>query len=165
MKRLLFVLMAVLMVAALPCYAANKTATFGDMNSSDEYRMTADTDGVITFASDTGIVLPYDTATTGETLTAAKSGVTMVSSATVAGAKFILPTATVGLSIRLVAGTAYTIDAKPQSTDKINYSTAVTGNKIVSAGGLADSVELFCATAGQWEIASMKGTWVVSLNP
>lgn len=164
MKRLLLGLVAALLIAA-PCYAASTTATFGDMNSSGTYRMSANTDGVITFASDTGIVWPYSTATTNATLTAAQSSTTLVSSGTVDYVKYQLPAATVGLKYKFIAGTAKYIEVKPSSGEIIHYSTAAASNKIRSAGAIADSVEVFCATAGEWEIGSMKGTWTVSVNP
>lgn len=42
----------VLVVSGL-AYAASTTGTFGDQNSSKEYRMSVDSDGVVTMASDT----------------------------------------------------------------------------------------------------------------
>lgn len=62
MKKLLI---AVLFAMAF-CGVANAavtTATFGDYNSSGEYRVKADSDGVVTFASDSQLVLPATVST------------------------------------------------------------------------------------------------------
>lgn len=167
MKRILSLAVFALLVLCSSSFAAVTTATFGDYNSSGVYRLTADSDGVLTYAQDTGIKYPYiATATTNTTLTAAQSGTTVVfgngSGVAKSGTMYTLPTAVVGMEYTIVSDVAFFFYVDPQSTDTINYSTAAAGNRISNSSAAAgDSITLFCATAGKWSIAAKSGTWVV----
>jgi hypothetical protein len=167
MKRILSLAVIALMVFASPIFAAVTTATFGDYNSSNAYRLTADSDGVLTFASDTAVKYPYSTASTNQTLTATQSGSTIIfnngSGVAQNGTTFLLPTAVVGMQFTIVADVAKWFFVDAQSTDTINFSTATAGQRISnSATAIAgDSITLFCATANKWSVVDHNGTWAV----
>lgn len=179
MKRILSFLMALTLLFIGNANATQRTATFGDQNSSGAYRLRADVDsstsncaanatcGWVVYAQDTGIYYPYTTASTNQTLTAAQTGTTIVfnNGATTAanGTMFILPTAAVGMEFTIIADVAKWFYVDAQSTDTINFSTASAGQRISNVGsGLAgDNITLFCATAGSWSIKSKVGTWSV----
>lgn len=176
MKRfLLFLAMLLVSGAAM----AERTATFGDYNSSGEPRMKADYDGTygyITFASDTGIKYPYErytTANTNNTLNSAESGKTIVDTGgssslnQAAGegcSKHILPTAAPGLVFTFTAGSKcfMTVDTV-DTNDLIEYSVSGTnldaGDSIKSTGQAGDSVTVFSTVANRWSVSQMKGTW------
>lgn len=170
MKRLIssLILVFALAVVSAPVFAAT-TATFGDQNSSKDYRMKADTDGVVTFAQDTGIKYPYQEHTSGatNTLAAAESGTTIQDSV---GATHVLPAAAVGLQFTISAGysggsglpVTATVDTASTS-DKIVYSITGTklaaGDKAVSGGQAGDSLTVMCTSANEWVITSKTGTW------
>lgn len=158
---------------SLPAFAVTETtATFGDQNSSKAYRMKATfdgTSGVITFASDTGILYPYErytAANTNNTLLAAESGKT-ISDTGGAGSycsKHILPTAAPGLEFTFSAASKCTMTVDTVDTnDTIEYSIAGTsldaGDSIKSTGQAGDTVTLFSTVANKWSITAMKGTW------
>lgn len=165
MKRILSLAIIALFVVVPFAFATVKIATFGDYNSSNVYRMTADSDGVITYAQDTGIVLPYiATATTNTTLTAIQSGATILfgNGAGVAanGTMYTLPAATVGLNYTIVSDVAKFFYVKPASGEIINYSTCAANNRVANTSAAAgDSISLFSLTAGTWSIKSKIGTW------
>lgn len=178
--RLLIALVCLMAVSA-PAFAVTETTgTFGDQNSSLEYRMNATydgTSGVVTFASDTGIKYPYErytTANTNNTLLAAESGKVIVDTGgTTAGlsmsansgcSKHILPTAAPGLEFTFTAGAKcfMTVDTT-DTNDLIEYSISGTnldaGDSIKSTGQAGDTVTLFSTVANKWSITAMKGTW------
>ena len=141
-------------------------ATFGDQNSSNNYRMTATNDGVIRFASDTGIIVPYTTASTNSTLTAAQTGTTIVfnngSGTAQSNTTFTLPTSAVGMQYSFIGDITKYFRVKPASGEIINYSTAVANSKLKnSSAAIGDSIIVFCATAGQWSVKAQNGTWAV----
>lgn len=168
--RKLFSLIALLVLAFPALSLAEITATIGDRNSSGEYRVKADTNGVVTFASDTGIVLPYinySTAGTGSSvsLTAAQSGAVITDTGgatpTTTGScrKFILPRAAAGLNYTFTTGSKCTITIDTVDTsDTILYSIAGTGldagDSIKSTGQAGESVTLFSTAANKWSIKS-----------
>lgn len=181
MKKLLI---AVLFAMAF-CGVANAavtTATFGDYNSSGEYRVKADSDGVVTFASDSQLVLPatvstpasgvttfaatssivypYRVATaTLDTVSATDSGKVLTASTTF-GTKFVLPSATPGLRFTFIAPDAKYMTVDTVSTfDTIRYITLDGGDSIKSTGNTGDSVSLICNTANKWDIMGMFRTW------
>lgn len=171
MKRLFLL---ALLVAPVLVQAAEVTATFGNQNSSGEYRIKADTDGVITFASDTGIKYPYEhytSANTNNTLTADESGKVITDTGAASGptasgscSKHILPTAAPGLMFTFTAGSkcSMTIDTV-DTNDTILYSISGTGldagDSIKSTGQAGDSVTVVSTLANKWSIVQMKGTW------
>lgn len=172
--RKLFLLIAILCLLSSASFAAVTTATLGDQNSSSVYRLTCDSDGVCTYAQDTGIKYPYVSYTTapttvGVTLTAAQSGTTIVDTGgggpTTTGScrKFTLPTAAPGMEFSFSTGSKCTMTVDVQSTDTIQYSISGTGldagDSIKSTGQAGDSVQLFSPAAGQWNLKAMKATW------
>jgi hypothetical protein len=163
----LILLLALLVLPQLSM-ATSDTATFGDKNSSNEYRIKADSDGLITFAQDTGIKYPYTTGSTNTTLTAAQTGTTFVfnnGDGTAAnGTMFTLPTAVVGMRYTFIADVAKWMYIKPQSTDTINFASTATGWRInnSSTAAIGDNIELFCATANTWSARVGKGTWAMT---
>lgn len=175
--RKLFSLIALLVMLSLPAisFAASTTATFGDQNSSNAYRVIADTDGTVTYQSDTGIMYPYVNystypTTVGVTLTAAQSGTTITDTGggttRLAGScrKFTLPTAVAGMSFSFAAGAFQcTMTVDVQSTDTIQYSISSVGldagDSIKSTGQAGDSVTLFSTAANLWQVKSMKAVW------
>lgn len=173
--RKLFLLVALLLLVGQPVFAET-TATFGDMNSSNEYRMKATydgTSGVITFASDTGILYPYEnytSANTANTVIAAESGKVITDTGGAAGptasgmgSKHTLPTAAPGMVYTFIVGTKSTVTVDVQSGDTIQYSISGTGldagDSIKSTGQAGDAVTLFCTVANKWSIKDMKAVW------
>lgn len=174
-RRLILLLLAVVMLA--PLSYAEVTSTFGDQNSSGEYRVKAEFDGTsgyVTYAADTGIKYPYErytSANTNNTLLAAESG--KVISDTGGGpltggvgmcSKHILPTAAPGLEFTFVAATKCTMTVDTADTsDTIEYSISGTlldaGDSIKSTAQAGDSVTVFSTVANKWQIKAMKGTW------
>ena len=73
MKRMIALIAVVVMVCGV-AYSAVTTGTFGDQNASKAYRMSVDSDGVITMAPDTtltggkidGVAVGSATASTGK---------------------------------------------------------------------------------------------------
>ncbi len=174
MKRILSFLVVGFLLSLSNAYATDRTATFGDQNASGVYRLRAETDqstgtnyGWVVFAQDTGIYLPYTTASTNQTLVAAQTGTTIVfnngAGTAQNGTAFTLPTAAVGMEYTIVADVAKYFFVDAQGTDTINFSTATAGQRISnSASALAgDSITLFCATANKWSVKSKVGTWAV----
>lgn len=163
MKPRLFIIAAIMLMACLVCapvFASVVTATMGDTNSSGEYRVKADSDGVITFAADTGIKFPYEAGTTSDTLTAAETGKTIVSSAPTYPPTYTLPAAAVGMEFTFVGTTAVAILIDPDGTDTIKVGSAAAGQKIYnSSATVGDSITLFCATANEWAAKTKSGTW------
>lgn len=168
MKRILSLAIFALLVLCSQSFAAVTTATFGDQNSSKAYRLTANSDGTLTYASDTSLLYPYSTASTNQTLTALQSGSIVVfnngaGQAAAGGTQFTLPTAAVGMQYTVIADAAKWFYIKPQSTDTINFSTATAGQRISNSVSTAagDSITLFCATANLWSVLDKNGTWGV----
>ena len=174
-----FYLLIALLMLASPAFAVTETtATFGDQNSSKEYRIKSTfdgTSGVVTYASDTGILYPYLSYTTAPTtvsvtLIAAQSGITI--SDTGGGSpvaqgscrKFVLPTAAPGMEFTFSANAKCTITVDTADTnDTIMYSISGTGldagDSIKSTAQAGDSVTVFSTVANKWAIKQMKGVW------
>lgn len=167
MKRILILALFSLFVANIPAFAAVTTATFGDYNTSNAYRLTANSDGTLSFASDTSILYPYSTASTNQTLNALQSGSVIVFNNGLGTAQnataFTLPTAVVGMQYTIVADITKWFFVDAQSTDTINFSTASAGQRISNSASAAsgDSITLFCATANKWSVSNREGTWAV----
>lgn len=180
-RKFFLSLIAVLLLAA-PVHAATVTATFGDMNSSSESRIKADTDGTVTYASDTSIVYPYKNYNNGSLSTASPvtlsitdsgrtitdfGGKTAGSSVAGWGLKYVLPactSSTLGATYTVSTATKTTVTVDTASTsDTIAYSISGTaldaGDSIKSTGQAGDSVSLVCGASGVWSITQMKATW------
>ena len=178
MKRILLLALMLLTALSSQSFATiTKVATFGDYNSSGNYRLTANRDesnglGYLTFASDTGIVWPYlSTATTNTTLTADQSGLVFVfnnGNGTAAnGTIYTLPSCTVGLQYAIVSDVAKFFRIASTGSDTFAFSTATTGSKLTNSTTAAsgDSITLFCGIAGTWSVLDHNGTWTVDNNP
>ena len=166
MKRILSLSIIALLICFSQAHAVT-TATFGDYNSSNAYRMSADSSGVITFAQDTGIVFPYLTATTNLTLTAAQTGTTLIFTGTSNNTRFTLPTATVGSVYQVTSSVAKSMQITPQSTDTIAYASLTIGQGLVnSSAAVGDGIELICYAANLWAVKNITGTWThTNANP
>lgn len=169
MKRILPLLVAFVLLLIGNTYAAQRTATFGDQNSSGVYRMRADVDtvsgsnvGYITYAQDTGIYYPYTTATTTTTLIASQTGTTMVFTGSSNNTRFTLPAATVGMEFTFIDDTTNYMAVYPATGDTINFASLPVSNGLANSSTPAkgDSVTLFCAVAGKWSVEEMRNTWV-----
>ncbi len=171
-KALALLLMLVLFLPALAMASSNSdynitTGTLGDKNSAGDYRIWVTNDGVVHYAQDTGIHYPYLTpASTTQTLTAAQSGTTFVfnnaGGTAPSGAKMLLPAATPKLKYTFIVDAAVYIRLVPAAGEIINFSTAVANSRLKNtSAAIADSITVFCATAGQWSIVDKVGTWAV----
>jgi len=161
--NVLFVLMLV-MFAFVGTGECTLTATVGDQNSSGKHRIEVSTDGTngtVTFQNDTAILFPYQSGTTNDTLTAADSGRTYVtSSGTVSAVIINLPAATPGLNFPFITGTTHSLYVNPSGVETINYASLAAGDSIYnSSAAKGDSITLFCVIAGQWEADIHNGTW------
>lgn len=171
--RKLIVLFLGLMLLALPraqASVSNMTAQLGVYNTTDsQYGLEVDNANNFIFApTSSSIKWPGTTASTNVTLTAANSGQTIIfnngGGTAQSGTTFLLPSATVGLEIAVVADIAKWFYVKPGvGTDTINFSTATAGQRISNSGTAAagDSITLYCATAGKWSVLDHNGTWAV----
>lgn len=177
MKRFNLAVFLLLLLAFCSPSFAETTATFGDQNSSGEYRIKATfdgTSGVVTYAADTGIQYPYErytSANTPNTLIAAESGKTLSDTggasgptASGFGSKHTLPRAAVGMEFTFtVASKSFITVDTVDASDTIEYSISGTGldagDSIKSAGQAGDAVTLFCTVANKWSIKDMKGVW------
>lgn len=162
---------ALAMAFIVPCgahaqtYYSTTTGTLGDQNSSKDYRVFTTTDGVVHYASDTGILSPYATVqTTNFTLTAAQTGTTQVINASVSGVQATLPTAAVGMQYTIIADNAKWFYVKPQSTDTIKFASTAAGVRLSNSSTAAagDSITLFCAVANTWSVKNRVGTWAAA---
>lgn len=164
MKPRLLIVAAIMLLACFMCSpvsAAVLTGTFGDKNSSGNYRMQIDNDGLLTFASDTGIKFPYQSGTTNDTLTAADSGRTyVVTSGAISAPTLQLPAAAVGMVYPIVSATTEQIAINPNGTDIINYASLSAGDAIINGGAKGDKITFYCVTANEWSVSVDVGTWV-----
>lgn len=186
MKR--FLLLLALMVAfSGNANATRRTATFGDKNTSDVYRLRADTDtsqgtnwGWVTFAANTGIKFPYQVNTSGINqtifLVTADSGsyitdfgnITPSSTAAASisyGNTYVLPPSAVGMVYRFATGVKETITIHTfSSSDGMLYT--VSGTQVTGTTGVknttvqaGDTITFACSSAGTWSVFSKSGTW------
>lgn len=153
-------------------------ATLGDQNSSNEYRVKVTRDtvtqtAILTYASNTGIVYPYqashDSSATN-TLTLGESGNVVIDNV---GAKHTLANCTPGAEFTVTAGfytqgtteypTTFTVDTSTTG-ERILFSTSGTmldaGDSVKSSGQAGDSVTLRCSVDSQeWAVIDMNGTF------
>lgn len=177
MKRILSFLIAAVLLTS-NAYATQRTATFGDYNASNVYRLRADMDsstsncaanstcGWVVFAQDTGIYWPYVTATTTTTLVPAQSGTTIVVIPIANQTRINLPAATVGAQYTIVDSAAFSLAVYPAVGETIRFASLATSAGLVNSSTPAkgDSLELFCSVAGAWDVRNMRNTWA-SVNP
>lgn len=161
------VLLALLILLGL-CGIANAavlTDTFGDYNSSGEYRIEAYSDGKIKYASDTYVLYPYSTTSSSGTVTVAAtdSGKTYTTSGS--NTLFNLPAAVAGEQFTFACTTAtqYTVDSN--GTDLIY--TVVGATPLTAGQGLTnssamtgDSITIASTASGYWIVKSKVGTWI-----
>lgn len=171
MKKLFLIFMVLIGFSSLASAAAT-TATMGNQNSSGVYRLSTDSDGTFTYASDSSIAYPYinvpsTTSTVNYTLAATDSGKIIMDQglgSSTGGHKFILPRAAPGLIFTIVsaAKVSTTVDTVDTS-DTIDYSISGTlldaGDSIKSTAQAGDSVTLCSAVANRWSLCAMKAVW------
>lgn len=162
MKRILSIVALMAIVFSSNAFAVQRTATFGDKNSSNIYRMTATNDGVITFAQDTGIKYPYITATTTTTLTAVQTGTTLVVTPIQNNTRVNLPSATVGSIYIVIDSAAFSLAVYPVVGETINFASLTTSQGLTNSTTPAkgDALTLICSVAGKWDVYEMRNTWV-----
>ncbi len=174
MKRILLFLIALALLPISNVHATQRTATFGDQNASNVYRLRADMDsstsncaanstcGWVVFAQDTGIYWPYTTATTTTTLVPAQSGTTLVVTPVQNNTRVNLPAATVGMEFAIVDSAAFSLAVYPATGETINFASLAASAGLVNSSTPAkgDSLTLFCSVAGKWDVANMRNTWV-----
>lgn len=162
MKKLLLALL-ICSLFVIPSFAAS-TDLFSAWNEDDnEIRITKA--GLLV-----GMKTSYEVFfLTGDTLTAAESGKTVIYDrggiVLAAGLvpPIVLPPAAVGLEFTIVSGGAQITRVKPGSSDRIKYSTCATADSIRSSGNtVADSVTVICGTGNTWYVSAMKGAWTDS---
>ncbi len=153
-----YLLVVVFLFCASVANAQTVRSTFGNPVSGI-YNIKEKTDGIVYMRPTGGVKWAYESVTTSDTLTAIESGKTFVWSGTVT-TEFELPAAVVGMNFRFVTATdTASIVLDPNGTELIRFSTLVEGDAIKSPGASADSIELFCATAGEWSVPNINGTW------
>lgn len=181
MKSILaLVVMAVLSTAN--AFATQITATFGDQDSSNNYRIQADSSGLVTFANDTSIAYPYENISSptskSYTLTAADSGSYILdwgqlaashanTGSTTSGNAYTLPLCTstsLGKKFEVITAVKETITVTPTSTaDTIAYSISGTplsagvGVKTSNTAGVGDKIGMVCASSGTWVVTGCSG--------
>jgi hypothetical protein len=169
MRKALFVLLALLICG--PVFAANKVGTFGAPNASGVYPMEVFDDRSVVIATDSGMLMSYESATAGDTLTVNDCNRTfLVSAATTL--TYTLPTASTvpGCKITLVAtdgGAIKKINVDPASTDKlrgvVNSSAGDTfaiGDAVISPGNTNDTISIISNGVTVWDVIGIRGTWV-----
>jgi len=175
------IIVAILMLFAIPVFASTIQSTLGGQDSSGNYHFTVDSDGVLDGASGSTITVESLTGDiTGrliqetealvstvieKVLDADDSGKILVATATTADTTFTLPAAVVGMEFTLVGGSAAAggkvVKADPKTTaDTILYLTLDAGDELDSPGATGDSVTLKCFKANTWVPVYMNGTWV-----
>lgn len=159
MRRILSALVLVVF-AVVSAQAAVTVGTFGNQNSSKEYRQTVNSDGTITYASDTSIVYPYKEITGDTTLTVTDSGKLIAYTGSDVGYTITLPGASEGYMFSFVTLTAGTMTIDPAVDDTIYLNEGMDiGDKIVSSGDAGDSVTIFAPTDTDWAVLSVVGTF------
>lgn len=112
-------------------------------------------------ASDHQKLTKYDTEVlwaTSDTLTADQSG--LHQSIATNDTLVTLPDAATGLHYGWSARGAYAYSVKPASTaDTISYAGLSAGDRLTSNSQTADSLKLYSAEAGRWEVEEMSGTF------
>lgn len=155
MKRILaLVLLAVLVSANAFAQAVDQagnrlTATFGDQDSAKNYRLSADTTGLVQYANDTSIAYPYESINTSTGITSAYTLTSTDSGSAISdwggtsiaalhpgqssgqGATYTLPQCTstvLGMNFVVTTAVKETITVTPSvTTDSIDYSILGTG--------------------------------------
>lgn len=144
---------------------AGVTATVGDKNSSNNYRMTVDTNGTVTFQVDDSILYP------GGIVTSVGTGITNLTKlnsgqiiATSVAQKFNLPLSEVGLAYTLIttSGVKMTVDSINGGdilVGKFGGATMAPGDSIlVSTPATGDTVSFYCPQLGKWVATEVTGT-------
>lgn len=135
-------------------------ATIGGQDSNGNYYWRVDTNGTLVPSSLASTKSVVETFTTGDTLTTTETGKICVSYLdNPAGiVDFVLPAVASGLKYKFIAGHTSYIRIDPAGTNRIMYSTCTAGDRVLSAGASADSIELV-SDGTYWYVGEMKGTW------
>ncbi|MEA2036147.1 MAG: hypothetical protein U9O94_01460 [Nanoarchaeota archaeon] len=163
MKRYIFLVILLVLAVASGVHAADIVSTDGMPNDSGIYPIQVDTDGVITIASDAGLKLAYEAATTSDTLTASESGKTLSVDCSTP-CEFELPAAVAGMSFSFISdNNDATFSVDPNGTDTIKWSNGAAplaaGDKLTSPGATEDSITLFSTASGYWSVKEITGTF------
>lgn len=162
MKRILSIVALLAIAFCSNAFAVQRTATFGDKNSLNVYRLTATNDGVLTYAQDTGIKYPYTTATTTTTLTAVQTGTTLVVTPIQNNTRVNLPASTVGSIYNVIDSAAFSLAVYPVTGETINFASLTASQGLINSTSPAkgDALTLICTVAGKWDVYEMRNTWV-----
>ena len=192
MKRILALVFLGILVSANAFaqydQAGNRsTATFGDQDSNKNYRITADSTGLVQFANDTSIAWSYENIASGTTIAGTSgnpgtgytlssidsglfitdyggktAGTSGIGKLTGSGTRYILPactTANLGFTYDIATGVQETITITPLSTaDSITFSISGTG---LNAGqGIKNSGSTNAGDEAQ-VVCSSVGNWTI----
>lgn len=164
-KGLVSIIAMLFVVFSIPAFAETE-ATFGNQNSSGVYRLSVDSSGIFTFASDAAIKWPYEQETTNDTLTSADCGRVFVVNPSSTEPTFVLPAAAAGCSFTFVAGTNQTtwwVD--PNDADTIQAGTAAPFSagdrlKFTKVTGVSgDTARFFAIGTGSWYVTKTGSGW------
>jgi len=100
--------------------------------------------------------------TANYTVTATDIGKTFTNAGATGAITFALPAATVGLWYRFAVGAAQALQIDPNGTETIalpSTGAQSAAGKYIAADAVGEFVEIFCAVAGDWNVASYIGTW------
>jgi len=144
-------------VVVTTSFTASGTSVFtGDMDVNGN--IVGDGGGSIS-----GMLSSVEIATTGDTLTVAEAGKTIIVEPLLeeyTTLTYVLPTPAAGIEFTFIAASNDTINVDPASTDTtIYYLTLDGGDKIVSPAATADSVTLIGYDSTSWGVKAMHGTW------
>lgn len=110
----------------------------------------------------TGIPVPGEAHTSGDTLTAAESGSFHTNRGAGGGVSLNLPAASAGLSFRfaVIAAQTLTIVANGTDTIQVGPTVSIAGGNI-SQNTSGRSIILDCDATGKWVATSQVGAWTV----
>lgn len=78
---------------------------------------------------------------------------------------FTLPAATAGMSIRFCVMAVQVLTVAPATGETlvtVATGAAGTANQTLSADAVGENLELFCVSAGAWQVKSYIGTWTLA---
>lgn len=144
-------------------------ATFG-VKESDEtaYPIEYKNDGIVYYRTDGGVKWGYELVTTTDTLTLQETGKKFIVNPT-STMTLNLPDAAVGATFKFTqinGNVNKKLIINPDDSDTLRavvnsgaVTTYAAGDATRSSGTTGDSLELFCAQDGFWDITDIRGTW------
>jgi hypothetical protein len=100
--------------------------------------------------------------TANYTVTTADNGAILTNAGAAGAITFSLPAATVGMAYRFAVGAAQELRIDPNGTETIalpSTGAQSAAGKYIVADAVGEGVEIYCAVAGDWNVASYIGTW------